>query len=124
MKAENYLTKTGIKIFNALTLYLEGKLIEVDSMRLSELANAMDMVHRASNKINNPDDPKQSDGVQITKNGYTQVTGYVTVVDKYTKIVDSLGAKFGLTPADREKIKAFTKEDEPIDPFEKLRNLK
>ena len=115
MKPQNFLTYTGKEIFNQLVKHVEkAGLMDIDSYRLSDLANAMDMVQRSSNNINFPEDPKQADGVQKTANGYTQVTGFVTVLDKYNKIVDTLGAKYGLTASDREKIAAFTqKKDKP-----------
>jgi phage terminase small subunit len=121
MKPQNFLTDTGKEIFKQLVKHVEkAGLMEIDSYRLSDLANAMDMVQRSSNNINSPKDSKQVDGVQITANGYTQVTGHVAVHDKYNKIVDTLGAKYGLTAADREKITAFAKKDNPDDEFSKL----
>jgi len=119
MKPQPYLTKEGKAIFKELTKHLTGAgILDIDTYRLSDLAQAMDMVARCTKEINNPTDKKQRDGVQQTPNGYTQVTGYVTVVDKYHKIADQLGAKYGLTPADREKIKAFAdKEDEKPNPI-------
>jgi hypothetical protein len=118
MKPQPFLTDTGKGIFNQLVKHVEtAGLVDIDSFRLSDLANAMDMVQRSSQEINFPTGKykkDQKDGVQITSNGYTQVTGHVTVMDKYNKIVDTLGAKYGLTAADREKISAFShKKDKP-----------
>ena len=109
MKPQTYLTPEGIQIFEQLVKHVQtAGLVDIDSFRLSDLANAIDMVQRSSYEINFPTDKKHKDGVQKTPNGYTQVTGYVTVLDKYNKIVDTLGAKYGLTAADREKISAFS----------------
>ena len=116
MKPQPYLTTTGKKIFKELISHVEkAKIEEVDTYRLSDLAQALDMIARCTQEINKPTDKKQKNGVQVTANGYTQVTGYVTVLDKYNKIAETLGAKYGLTPADREKIKAFAekKEEKP-----------
>ena len=112
MKPSDSLTENAKRVFNELEEHLkdEAGTMKIDYIRLSELAHAIDMVERARSKINNPPRPDQEDGVQVTKNGYTQVTGYVTVADKYSKMVDTLGAKFGITPLDREKISAFSKK--------------
>lgn len=115
MKPQSYLTKEAKVIFKNLVSHIDKiGLEDIDSYRLSDLAHAIDMVQRANYQINNPSKPNQSDGVQQTPNGYTQVTGYVTIVDKFSKIVDTLGAKYGLTPADREKIKGFEKKADGI----------
>jgi len=114
MKPQPFLTPDGIVIFKQLIKHVKKVgLIDIDSFRLSDLANAIDMVQRSSQEINFPSGKNakmKKNGVQETINGYTQVTGHVTVMDKYNKIVDSIGAKYGLTSADREKISAFSEK--------------
>jgi len=106
MKPENYLTDTGKKIFDRLVKMLKSKIEDIDVFQLSQLADAIDLNQRACYAINYPEKgTNQKDGVQRTPNGYTQVTGQVTVRDKTQKTIDTLSARFGLTPGDREKIK-------------------
>lgn len=113
MKSQGGLTENGERIFKELVKHIKNAgLMEVDSYGLTQLAHELDLAERCRNNINFPDDDKQSDGVQKTSNGYTQVTGYVTVMDKCNTRIEKLGAKYGITPADRDKIKAFAKEGE------------
>lgn len=109
MKPQPGLTDNGKKIFDELVKHIEKyDLKEIDSYNLTELAHQYDLAERCRNNINYPEDKKQKDGVQKTSNGYTQVTGYVTVMDKCNSRIEKLGAKYGMTPADRDKIKSFT----------------
>lgn len=117
MKPQPGLTKNGKIIFNQLLKFIEKyDLEDVDSYGLTELAQQLDLAERCRHNINNPTNKDQKDGVQTTSNGYTQVTGYVTVMDKCNTRIEKLGAKYGLTPADRDKIKAFAKEEKEEDP--------
>ena len=115
MEPQDYLTDKGKEIFKEILKHIEsnGLLYDVDTFQLSQLADAIDLNARACYNINYPTDPKHQDGVQITPNGYTQVTGHITVRDKTQKIIDTLGDKFGLNPAARSKIQAFSKEEIP-----------
>jgi P27 family predicted phage terminase small subunit len=115
MKPTYPLTDNGKKIFKELEGLLSDVLHDLDAHNLTTLANAFDLESRAWSNINFPTDENQADGVQKTPNGYTQVTGHITVLEKSRKIINDLGAKFGLTPQDREKIKAFSEKPEEDD---------
>lgn len=111
MTPESELTENGTRIFNELVKHVKSAdLAEIDKFGLTELAQCFDMLQRARKEINNPTDPKQEGGVQVTANGYTQVTGWVTVRDKCLSQIEKLGAKYGLTPKDRAGLEAFNKK--------------
>ena len=111
MKPQPGLTENGEKIFNELVKHTQQIGDEsIDAFQLTNLAQAFDLAERCRQKINFPKDKKQSDGVQTTENGYTQVTGYVTVMDKCNTQIEKIGAKFGITPADRSKIAVFANQ--------------
>ena len=107
MKPQPYLTENGKKIFNQLVEHCRN-LMEVDSFELSMLANEYD---------------KYATHVKLAKeNGYfnkfnnktVQVNAYHTICkDSYQTILKH-SSKFGLTPADREKIKAFAEQKEKM----------
>jgi phage terminase small subunit len=51
-----------------------------------------------------------------------QISPALTVFEKLSKTVMSLGSKLGLSPADREKLASFARiEKEEADPYETLK---
>lgn len=121
MKPQPGLTPNGERIFHELLQHIQKyEKEQIDSYNLTELAHQYDLAERCRQNINSPTDKNQKDGVQVTSNGYTQVTGYVTVMDKCNARIEKLGAKYGLTPLDREKIKSAIKEEKPADPISKI----
>ena len=62
------------------------------------------------------------DLVQEFDNGVIQVSPALTVFEKLSKTVMSIGGKLGLSPADREKLASFARiEKEEDDPYEALK---
>ena len=125
MIPEEGLTENGKDIFKELVKHVKkAGLEDVDKFGLTELAQSFDLLERSRQNINFPKAKDQQDGVQVTANGYTQVTGYVTVRDKCLAQIEKLGAKYGLTPKDRAGIEAFSKSDTKTPASKKLDQFK
>ena len=113
------LRKKGQELFHALCIHLNdaGVLWQVDAMMLSMYCKHWELLQEASNSIS-----KLDDLVQEFENGVVQISPALTVFEKLSKSVVSLGAKLGLSPADREKLASFARiEKELEDPYEALK---
>lgn len=109
----------AVDLFNALCVHLNdaGVLWQVDAMMLSLYCKHWAMLRAVTDELNGLDDL-----VQEFDNGVVQISPALTVFDKLTKTVLSLGGKLGLSPADREKLASFARiEKEPEDPYEQLK---
>ena len=102
-KPQPYLTEEGVVIYNELCQHISDvdALESVDGYELSMLAHFIWLYNYASEKI------KDTGGIQITSNGYSQVTAEITIMDKAANRVEKLGAKFGLSLKDRELLNRF-----------------
>ncbi len=105
MKHQEYLSKKGIIIFNEIATHLERAGIEeVDSYKLSMLADAFDDYSEFTKKI-------KKDGVV---NKHDQISGMVTARDKALQSVIKLSPSFGIDISSREKISAFANNKEQL----------
>ena len=76
-------------------------LADIDDFGISMMANDLAMYYNAK------DECQADGGVQITANGYTQITGYFTVMEKCKASFLKFSEKFGLSPKDRERMLKF-----------------
>ncbi len=113
------LKEDGRSLFQALCIHLNdaGVLWQVDAMMLSMYCKNWELLNEAADSIHNIDDL-----VQEFDNGVIQISPALTVFEKLSKTVITLGAKLGLSPADREKLASFARiEKEQDDPYEALK---
>lgn len=113
------LQERGKELFKALCIHLNdaGVLWQVDAMLLSMYCKNWELLQEASDSISRIDDL-----VQEFDNGVIQVSPALTVFEKLSKTVMSIGGKLGLSPADREKLASFARiEKEEDDPYEALK---
>lgn len=113
------LQERGKELFRALCIHLNdaGVLWQVDAMLLSMYCKNWELLQEASDSISRIDDL-----VQEFDNGVIQVSPALTVFEKLSKTVMSIGGKLGLSPADREKLASFARiEKEEDDPYEALK---
>lgn len=111
MEAASYLTKDGKDIFLKLEEHLkDAGVYEVDTFKLSALANAFDMHSRAASILNKSDNAF----VQETKTGYSQVKAEFTVWQKSLDVINKFSPAFGIDIASREKILAFSQKKEEL----------
>jgi len=91
----------GLDLFKALCIHLNdaGVIWQVDAMMLSMYCKNRELLQEASDSITRLDDL-----VQEFDNGVIQISPALTVFEKLSKTVITLGAKLGLSPADREKL--------------------
>ena len=109
----------GKLLFEALCIHLNdaGVLWQVDSMMLSMYCKNWELLQEAADSIH-----KLDDLVQEFDNGVIQISPALTVFEKLSKTVITLGSKLGLSPADREKLASFARiEKEQDDPYEALK---
>lgn len=113
----DFLTELGRKIYKRLETHCKEKLkmMDIDSLELSMLANSMAMYFECAEFI-------KDNGVKMTfvteKGTYEQIRPEYTVLkNEYGNILKH-GAKFGLNPGDREKIFKGLKEPEKKKGFE------
>ena len=113
------LHEQGRNLFDALCIHLNdaGVLWQVDAMILSMYCKNWELLQEASDSIH-----KLEDLVQEFDNGVIQISPALTVFEKLSKTVITLGSKLGLSPADREKLASFARiEKEKDDPYEALK---
>jgi len=109
----------GSHLFDALCLHLNdaGVLWQVDAMMLSMYCKSWELLQEAADSIH-----RLEDLVQEFDNGVIQISPALTVFEKLSKTVITLGSKLGLSPADREKLASFARiEKEKEDPYEALK---
>lgn len=109
----------ALDLFTALCTHLNdaGVLWQVDSMMLSLYCKNWGMLQAVADELQSLDDL-----VQEFDSGVIQISPALTVFEKLTKTVTTLGAKLGLSPADREKLASFARiEKEQDDPYEALK---
>ena len=113
------LKEAGRNLFDALCIHLNdaGVLWQVDAMMLSMYCKNWELLNEAADSIHSLDDL-----VQEFDNGVIQISPALTVFEKLSKTVITLGSKLGLSPADREKLASFARiEKEEADPYEALK---
>lgn len=113
------LKEDGRNLFDALCIHLNdaGVLWQVDAMMLSMYCKNWELLQEAADSIH-----KLEDLVQEFDNGVIQISPALTVFEKLSKTVITLGSKLGLSPADREKLASFARiEKEQDDPYEALK---
>ena len=110
MKPEPYLSKKGIVIFKRIESFLKkNEVVEgIDSLRLSQLADLFVKFEEANADMN-------ENGITMTTStGYEQNRPSWNRYKDCLASIDKLAPKFGLTPAEREKLKSFAVES-PVD---------
>ena len=113
------LNEKGRELFQALCIHLNdaGVLWQVDAMMLSMYCKNWALLQAVSDEIETADDL-----IQEFDSGVYQISPALTVFEKLSKTVMSLGSKLGLSPADREKLASFARiEKEEADPYETLK---
>jgi len=121
MKSQPGLTENGERIFKELVTHTTGAGMEnIDSYRLTELAFAMDLHQKLREKMVNATSESEKLGIQMTQNKYETKNATVQVLESTGKTIDSLSAKFGITPGDRGKfITSKPKKVHPLNKFKK-----
>lgn len=87
---------------------------DVDDFGITMMANDLAMYHNAWAES------EADGGVQITRNGYSQITGHFTVMEKCKASFLKFSDKFGLSPAAREKMLKFKFEKKQEDELDKI----
>ena len=106
----DYLSSEGVLILNRLKKHVSGlKTMDIDSLEMTMLANSFDLYAKAAKLCN-------EDGVSMTiiteKGGeYSQIRPEYTVMKTEYMNILKHGVKFGLNPADRDKIFKDLKEE-------------
>lgn len=111
-----YLNESARKIYFEIGSLLEkvGALEDVDSFGLSIMAMDLYLFREAAESVS-------SEGaVQITPNGYSQITGHFTVMEKCKTSFLKYSEKFGLSPKDRDRMLKFKKQPKQEDQIDKL----
>lgn len=113
---QEYLEKEARKIYWEIIDLLEGvdALEEIDSYGLSIMAMDLWLFKRAAQEVS------EKGGVQITPNGYSQITGYFTVMEKCKASFLKYSEKYGLSPKDRQLILKFKNKKEEKDALDEL----
>lgn len=101
MKAQDYLSETGVKIFNTIVKYLKAKGVtdNINTFELSMLSNSLDLYARAANEVTEvgyDQDNKRSGGKVMTP-------AYAIMKNEYANILKH-SPKFGLNPTDMVKL--------------------
>ena len=107
------------ELLKALCIHLNdaGVLWQVDAMMLSMYCKNWALLQAVSNEIEGIDDL-----IQEFDSGVFQISPALTVFEKLSKTVISMGSKLGLSPADREKLASFARiEKDEVDPYENLK---
>ena len=100
---QGYLNDEAREMYYEICKFLDGfdAIEEVDSYGLSQVAYWLWMFHNAAEKV------RDNGGIQITSNGYSQVTAEITIMDKASARFEKLSSKYGLSQKDRELMKQF-----------------
>lgn len=109
--------KTNTEKFKKIIIkHLENAdaLEDVDDFGITMMASDLALYHNAK------DECETDGGVQVTTNGYTQITGYFTVMEKCKTSFLKFSEKFGLSPAAREKLLKFKGVEKEKDGFDEL----
>ena len=104
------------KLYDDLVEHLDhyGLLHKVDAVGLSLLAKNIAIMKWCADQLNGP-----GDVVQVFDNGTSNVSGMYTAYTKAQAAFQSLMAKWGLSPVDREKIAGMLldQEDDEYESF-------
>jgi len=113
---QGYLNDTAKEYYYLICEHLDSAeaLEDIDSFGLSQMAMDLWMFHEAANLI------KKEGPVQITQNGYSQITGHFTVLEKCKASFLKYSQKFGLSPKDRELMKQFNVRKKAEDKLDKI----
>jgi len=111
-------SEAELKLYEDLVDHLDhyGLLHKVDSIGLSLLAKNVAIMKWCADQINGP-----GDVVQVFDNGTSNVSGIYTAYTKAQSAFQTLMAKWGLSPVDREKIAGMLMDDEE-DEYEKFKD--
>jgi phage terminase small subunit len=109
----NFLTPTGVTIYKNIIAHCKKYGIEeVDHMEMSMLANAFDMYIKYATICN-----KESGAIQGPfDSGYSQVSPEYNIMKQQYDLIMKHSNKFGLNPADREKIFSSIKQTKKESP--------
>lgn len=118
MKPQPYLDKLAQSYFKAIADILEsrGMADNAFSIELSMLANEYSKYENAVKEMNVKGYYTKS------KTGWEQISPCMTVQNNAIQMINKLSPKFGLTPADFEKIKDAAKKEEEGDELTDLMN--
>lgn len=110
MKPYFELTTKGKAIFDELKKHLMGhELMDVDTYQVTLLAYAFDLLQKNAGELKSADNVKRSSTLMQ--------------MDKAVNWIVKISPKFGISPGDREKLKAFS-QAEPGMSSEEKRKLK
>ena len=113
MKPQSYLNPLAKKYFRAIEKILKGRGMDDDafSIELSTLATELAKYQEANEMA------AKHGFYNQYENKTFQVNAFHTMTKDAFNAMKYLSPKFGLNPADFEKIKSAVKEDEPQDPI-------
>lgn len=116
------MNESGKKYFNVIREVLEARGMDemAYSVELSRLANHYALYEEANEKARERENEEKPGFYNEFDNGTVQVNAFFTISEKSSSAIDKLGAKFGLTPQDFEKIKDSVKKDEETDPSDEI----
>jgi P27 family predicted phage terminase small subunit len=108
MTPEKYLSKLGLEYFKNIEEILKGRGMDREefSIELSQLAKQYAMFHECV------EEEKKKGKYVEAKTGWQSEAPWVIRQDKALANINKLSPKFGLTPADYEKIKGAIKAPE------------
>lgn len=122
MKSEHYLNETGQRYFKAIAGILKERGMDQNAfgIELSRLANQYSLYEEVNKKARQREEEGKPGFYNEFDNHTVQVNAFFTISEKCSASIDKLGAKFGLTPQDFERIKDAVKKEEKKKPIDQL----
>lgn len=106
----SFLTPEGVIFYKNIVSHCKKYGIEeVDHMEMSMLANAFALYIKYATICN-----QDGGAIQSFETGYQQVSPEYNIMKQQYDLIMKHSHKFGLTPADREKIFSSVKSSEPL----------
>lgn len=93
---------------------------KADLMHLQQAAFWMDARSQAIKEVNRRG---MAGLVQVFNSGATNVTGYVSIIEKADKHLADVSAHFGLSFKDRQRLKNVKEDDGQLDLFSELKSV-
>jgi len=115
-QAQNYLDSKGKEYYQRICEHLDSAdyLQDVDSLGLSMMAQCLRDFYEAAEEVN------ANGSWQITANGYSQKSGYFTVMSDCYNTFYKLSSLFGMTPKAREALTRFKDVKQKEDKFDQI----
>tara|TARA_Y100001972_G_C7636597_1_gene319657 strand:+ start:624 stop:1001 length:378 start_codon:yes stop_codon:yes gene_type:complete len=122
MKPQEYLSDLGIKYFREIEKILHSRGLDKDeySIELSILADQYSKHQDANEKAAEREKEGKPGFYNQFDNGTLQINGYFTMIKESLAVILKLSPKFGLTPADLDKLKNIVGEPKKKSKLQKL----